>query len=132
MANNLTNLNQGSYGVVAKEVFEKQAELLRQVESDPELWFRGGLEKETGEGCTANFQCRMTAARRDFARYIGVNSEDVVFVDNASEGVNVAIRSIARLLGSPESPISILYLDIAYGTRPTRSCILSSIFFLSS
>lgn len=121
MNEELTNLNQGSYGVVAKTVFEKQASRLREVEADPEYWFRGGLERTAGEGCTANFQCQVTKARHEFARYVGVDGDDVVFVDNASEGVNVAIRSVSRLLGSIDRPVAILYLDIAYGM--VQDCI---------
>lgn len=100
----LTNLNQGSYGVIANDVFAAQAALLQRVEHDPELWFRVGLNDPTPlsspaaspplslssrapppEGCTANFQCALTKARGELALFLGVLADDLVFVDNASE-----------------------------------------------
>ena len=98
----LTNLNQGSYGVIANDVFAAQAAVLQRVEHDPELWFRVGLDDPTPpsspaatlssssrapppEGCTANFQCALTKARGELALFLGVSADDLVFVDNASE-----------------------------------------------
>lgn len=121
MSPNLTNLNQGSYGVVARDVFSFQASLLARVEEDPEQWFRVGLQRggEDEEGCTAQFQCELMHARRSFAEYLGVAAADLLFVDNASEGVNIALRSVAHFLGSERR--GVLYLDIAYGM--VKDCI---------
>ena len=61
--------------MVAKSVFEAQAERLQEIEWNPEAWFRFGLKASpVGSGeqqCGATFQCALKTARDILARYIG-------------------------------------------------------------
>jgi len=137
----LTNLNQGSYGVVANAVADFQQALLKRVERNPEKWFRVGFDGPVPApgpgvpaGCTAEFQCALTAARKELGAFLGAHADDLVFVDNASEGVNVALRSLARFMpGGSAAPRpgthgpaahsrnGILHLDLAYGM--VKDCV---------
>lgn len=69
-----------------------------EMELAPDVWFR--------------FQVygRADAVRAQLAQYLGCNASDVVFVENASHGVNAVLRS---LLFSPPRD-KILYLNLAY------------------
>lgn len=110
----IINLNQGSYGVMAKDVLEGQIAMLRNVERSPEAWFRFQLESDGTEECEAEFQCQLTAARKAWAAYLGVNDKDIVFVPNASGGINAVIRSMAQLF-QDKGKVKMMYLDTAYG-----------------
>ena len=58
------------------------------------------------------FDSSWSAVLRQLAEYIGSKPEDVVFVENASHGVNAVLRSLAdKLIGDGKA---LLYLDTAY------------------
>jgi isopenicillin-N epimerase len=111
----LVNFNQGSYGVIAKPVFEAQTKRLTEIEWNPEAWFRFYLEPNPDAGsthhCGATFQCALKEARAVLAQYIGARALDIVFVENASHGINAVLRSVPLFLKRKK----ILSLDIAYG-----------------
>jgi selenocysteine lyase/cysteine desulfurase len=67
------------------------------MEENPDKWFRYEVYNE------------MDQVRKIVADYVGADSEDVVFVLNASHGVNAVLRSLK--IGSPGK---ILYLNLAY------------------
>ncbi|MDI6868244.1 MAG: aminotransferase class V-fold PLP-dependent enzyme [Coprothermobacterota bacterium] len=75
-------LNHGSFGACPKPVRDRQNEL-------KEL-----MEKEPVEFLARNMQGLLEEARKALANFIGAQSEDLVFVPNATHGVNTVLRSI--------------------------------------
>lgn len=78
----LLNLNHGSFGTVPKEVVQVQHEYHVKQESCPELWFREwyALDINAGRQCIADL--------------IKAETDDVVFVENASYAVNSITASL--------------------------------------
>eukprot|EP00912_Choanoflagellata_sp_UC4_P002057 UC4_evm1s1313 len=113
---NYTNLNQGSYGTVPRRVFEAQIDILRQVESNPDGFLRSNIKGDGGKG---KFQSLIDNARRLLAKFISAEDRDLVFVENASSGLNAVLRSVTRFFSSTQYPNErakkVLYLDLAYG-----------------
>ena len=75
-------LNHGSYGACPRPVFEAYQEWQRELEQRPVefLWRRlPGL---------------VSAARAELAAYVGASAEDLVFVPNATSGLNAVLRSL--------------------------------------
>ena len=75
-------LNHGSFGACPRPVLEAQEEFRRQLESEPVRFF------------VREFPPLLDAARDALARFIGARAADVVFVRNATEGVNGVLRSL--------------------------------------
>jgi isopenicillin-N epimerase len=75
-------LNHGSFGACPKVVFEQRMEILRQVEQDP-VDFYG-----------RRFSDLLQHARQVLGSYLGAQADDLVFVDNATVGVNIVAQSL--------------------------------------
>ncbi|HPC61259.1 MAG TPA: aminotransferase class V-fold PLP-dependent enzyme [Verrucomicrobiota bacterium] len=75
-------LNHGAFGACPRPILELQAELRRQMEAEPVqfLWRR--------------YEERLEPSRRVLARFVGARPRDLVFVTNATTGVNAVLRSI--------------------------------------
>jgi isopenicillin-N epimerase len=75
-------LNHGSFGACPKAVLDLQTKLREELESEPVqfLWRR--------------YEERLEPARRALAKFVGASSRDVVFVTNATTGVNSVLRSL--------------------------------------
>lgn len=75
-------LNHGSFGACPKPVLELQTRLRRAMEADPVqfLW--------------RHYDERLDAARRALAQFLGAAAKDLVFVPNATTGVNAVVRSL--------------------------------------
>eukprot|EP00619_Florenciella_sp_RCC1007_P011295 CAMPEP_0205909778 /NCGR_PEP_ID=MMETSP1325-20131115/4082_1 /ASSEMBLY_ACC=CAM_ASM_000708 /TAXON_ID=236786 /ORGANISM="Florenciella sp., Strain RCC1007" /LENGTH=423 /DNA_ID=CAMNT_0053276099 /DNA_START=23 /DNA_END=1294 /DNA_ORIENTATION=- len=97
LAPGYTNLNHGSYGATPKSVGAAQEQWRTEVEQNPDKFFRYTMWGYIDQ------------ARQDVAAYIGADSEDVVFVDNASEGMNALLKSLVV-----DGSTTVLYLDMAY------------------
>jgi isopenicillin-N epimerase len=63
-------------------VLETQNEMRKELERQPLKFLHRDLEP------------RMDAARSEVARFVGVNADDLVFVPNATTGVNSVLRSL--------------------------------------
>ncbi|MCB9604132.1 MAG: aminotransferase class V-fold PLP-dependent enzyme [Sandaracinus sp.] len=77
----LAFLNHGSFGACPFEVLEAQTRLRLQMEREPVRFFVRELEP------------LLEAARARVATFLGARAEDLVFVRNATEGVNAVLRS---------------------------------------
>lgn len=75
-------LNHGSFGACPQPVRERQNELRKQMEKNPV------------EFLARNMHNLLEEARQALAKFIGAQSEDLVFVPNATHGVNTVLRSI--------------------------------------
>ena len=75
-------LNHGSFGACPKPILELQAELRRQMEAKPMqfLW--------------RHYDERIEPSRQALARFVGARPSDLVFVTNATTGVNAVVRSL--------------------------------------
>lgn len=91
-------LNHGSYGATPRSVFAVYQEWQRRLERQPVYFFSHVLEKE------------LRTAREALAAYIHAAADDLVFVHNATFGVNVVARSLALEPGD-----EILATDHEYG-----------------
>lgn len=79
---NVTFLNHGSFGACPRPVLEIQAKLRSQLENEPLRFF--GREWEP----------LLDASRGKLANFVGADAEDLVFVPNATTGVNAVLRSL--------------------------------------
>ena len=75
-------LNHGSFGACPKAVLELQARLRDRMEAEPVqfLW--------------RHYEERLDPARAALARFVGARPKDLVFVTNATAGVNAVARSL--------------------------------------
>ena len=78
----LTFLNHGSFGSCPRAVLEFQRELRDRLERQPVQFFVRELEG------------RLDAARAALAAFVGARAENLVFVPNATAGVNTVLRAL--------------------------------------
>ena len=75
-------LNHGSFGCCPREVLSFQTELRSNLESQPVQFFQHQMEPLLDE------------ARQALGAFVGANPDDLVFVPNATAGVNTVLRSL--------------------------------------
>lgn len=75
-------LNHGSFGACPRVVLETQTELRTQMEAQPVRF----LQRE--------YEPLLDAARAELATFLKTRAEDLVFVHNATAGVNAVVRSL--------------------------------------
>ena len=80
-------LNHGSFGACPRIILERQHELRREMEAQPLRFLYHTLEE------------RIDAAKPRLARFVGCEAEDLVFVANATTGVNTVLRSLTFAVG---------------------------------
>ena len=78
----VTFLNHGSFGSCPRPVLARQVEFRRRLEKQPIQFLVNDLEP------------LLDAARAALASFVGAEPEDLVFVPNATAGVNTVIRSL--------------------------------------
>ena len=81
------HLNHGSFGATPASVLEAQQRLRSRVEANPTRYFLGG-----------GYQRELDAARRTVADFVGGDEAGMVFVNNATAGVNAVLRSLEPTL----------------------------------
>jgi isopenicillin-N epimerase len=82
LAGGIVFLNHGSFGACPKAILKLQTELRRQMEAEPVqfLW--------------RHYEERLEPARAALAKFLGARPRDLVFVANATTGVNAVVRSL--------------------------------------
>ena len=95
---NVTFLNHGSFGACPRAVFERYQEWQLELERQPVLFLARRLEDLLGD------------ARAALGAFVGADPDDLVFIPNATAGVNVAARAV-RLAAGDE----VLSTDLEYG-----------------
>lgn len=101
-------LNHGTVGVTPNRVLQAQQAIRDQIERQPARFMLRELEHHTS-GPPAQTP-RIRAAAAAVAAFLGACGEDLVFVDNATTGINAVLRSLPFAAGN-----EILLLDLAYG-----------------
>ena len=75
-------LNHGSFGACPTVVLQMQSDLRREMESEPVDFL------------VRRLPARLDEARKVFAAFVGAEPADLVFVPNATTGVNAVLRSL--------------------------------------
>jgi isopenicillin-N epimerase len=91
-------LNHGSFGACPTYIVEKRAEYLREMERQPMVFLIRKLEE------------MLYRSRQKAAEFVGVKTEDLVFVPNATAAVNIVFRSLKFNPGD-----EILFTNHIYG-----------------
>ena len=104
----VTYLNHGTVGVTPRRVLAAQQAIRDEVERAPSQVLLRDVSRLAGVPSAEPTRLRRAAA--DVAAFVGARSDDVVFVDNATTGVNAVLRSF-RLEPGDE----MLLTDHAYG-----------------
>jgi isopenicillin-N epimerase len=76
------HLNHGSFGATPLVVLEAQTQIRRRMEEDPMRFF------------VEEYEPLLDATRRELAAFVGADPEDLVFVPNATTGINAVVRSL--------------------------------------
>jgi len=101
-------LNHGTVGVTPLAVMRARSAILEEIERHPARYMIRELMRL---GMSAPPEApRLRAAAGRVAAFLGVRADDLVFVDNASSGVNAVLRAIELEPGD-----EILLTDHAYG-----------------
>jgi len=80
-------LNHGSFGATPKAVLDEQERIRQRIEAEPLLFFDHHYLEE------------LDCARAELARFLGARSDGLVFVVNATTGVNTVLRSLPLRAG---------------------------------
>ena len=83
----MLHLNHGSFGATPAPVLEAQQRVRSRMEANPTKFFLGG-----------DYQRELDAARRAVADFVGGDEAGLVFVNNATAGVNAVLRSLEPTL----------------------------------
>ena len=106
------HLNHGSFGATPAAVLEAQQIIRTRIEANPTRFF---LEGE--------YQDSLDEARRVVARFVGADDAGLVFVTNATAGVNAVLRSLEPSLAAGDE---ILVTDHEYNACANAAAVSAS------
>ena len=105
----VTYLNHGTVGAPPRRVLAAQQAIRDEIERQPSRFLLRELSAVT-VGVPRTVQPRMRVAADQVAAFLGARGNDLVFVDNATTGVNAVLRSFPFREGD-----EVLIGDHAYG-----------------
>src|SRR5688572_26826282 len=88
----ITYLNHGTVGAPPRYVLAAQQRLRDEIERQPSRFLLRELT-ESPIGASGLSKPRLRAAADAVGRFLGADGRDIVFVDNATSGVNVVLRN---------------------------------------
>ena len=106
------HLNHGSFGATPSVVLEAQERLRERMEANPTRFFLGG-----------EYQALLDEARGAVARFVGADETGLVFVHNATAGVNAVLRSLEPTLAPGDE---ILVTDHEYNACANAAAVSAS------
>ncbi len=89
LRDDVTFLNHGSFGACPQPVFAEYQRLQRELEAEPVDFLH----------THRTLPLRLAAARSRLATFLGADRDELVFVANATTGLNIAARSLALAPG---------------------------------
>jgi isopenicillin-N epimerase len=104
----ITYLNHGTVGVAPRRVLQAQQAIRDEVERQPSRFLLRDLVSMVG--VPRSLPGRLRAAADAVAGFLGAEGKDLVFVDNATTGVNAVLRSLPLQPGD-----EIVLTDHSYG-----------------
>jgi isopenicillin-N epimerase len=107
----ITYLNHGTVGALPRRVREKQDVIRDRIERQPAQAMLRDIVPMVGAERSGPGELRAAAA--EVAAFVGVEGNDLAFVDNATTGINAVLRSYPFQPGD-----EILVTDHAYGSVP--------------
>ena len=102
-------LNHGTVGATPKRVLAKQQAIRDEIERQPSQFLLRELTSIV-VGMPRSEPPRLRAAAAEVAPFVGAKSEDFVFVENATTGINAVLRSLDLREGD-----EVLVTDHVYG-----------------
>jgi len=105
----ITYLNHGTVGAPPRRVLEAQQAIRDEIERQPSRFLLRELSS-TAVGMPRSSPPRLRVAAEQVASFLGARGEDLVFVDNATTGINAILRSFDLREGD-----EVLIADQAYG-----------------
>ncbi|KAJ0398534.1 hypothetical protein ATCC90586_010345 [Pythium insidiosum] len=103
-------LNHNAFGTAVKPVLQAQAHFVNQMEMNPDRFFRRELP----------VLLRQAAAR--LAQFLQADAEDVVFVTNATTGMNAVLRSVDLQDGDEVLCLNLTYPSVLNTLRHLCYC----------
>ena len=103
----LTYLNHGTVGTPPKAVLAEQFRLMQEIERYPAQFMLRELADTSGEAIEPS---RLRRAAGDVAPFVGVDPDDLLFVDNITTGANSVLRSFPLAPGD-----EIVVTSLGYG-----------------
>ncbi len=115
----VTYLNHGTVGAPPRRVLEHQRAIIDEIERQPARFMLREVADTTGAATGATPRLRTAAAA--VADFIGVDADDLVFVDNITTGANAVLRSFPFKVGDEIAVTSLGYGGVtnaaAYAAR---------------
>ncbi len=105
----ITYLNHGTVGATPRVVLEAQHAWQRRIEAQPAAFLFREATRMT-PAAPGQPPVLLRQAADAVAAFMGARGDDLVFVDNASTGINAVLRSVALAPGD-----EVVVLDLAYG-----------------
>ncbi|DBA04119.1 TPA: hypothetical protein N0F65_004227 [Lagenidium giganteum] len=103
-------LNQNAYGTAAKPVLQAQAHFVNQMENNPDRFFRRECPR------------LLRQAAGKLADFLHADADDVVFVTNATTGMNAVLRSLDLQDGDEVLCLSLTYPAVLNTLRHLCYC----------
>jgi isopenicillin-N epimerase len=105
----ITYLNHGTVGAPPRRVLQEQQRIRDEIERQPSRYLLRELSAVSA-GMPRPDPPRLRVAAAEVASFLGARGDDLVFVDNATTGLNAVLRSFPLREGD-----EVLVTDLAYG-----------------
>jgi isopenicillin-N epimerase len=103
----VTYLNHGTVGAPPRRVIEHQRSIIDEIERQPARFMLREIADTTGAATGEPPRLRVAAAA--VAAFVGVDADDLVFVDNITTGANAVLRSFPFAAGDEIAVTSLGY-----------------------
>lgn len=110
----LTYLNHGTVGATPRRVLARQREITDQIERHPARFMLRELADTDGAAIAPQ---RLRVAAHSVAEFVGVDGDDLVFVDNITTGANAVLRSFPFAAGDEIAVTNLGYGGVTNAAR---------------